>query len=135
MKKKDIHKKQVILLECKPYNQQCIVVLNGGFEDIEKFMRKVGHKENIKYIEDNKKDLYNAKDDRGILFHNFPTGFAMIIRVQDNWIETVGLVAHECLHLTNYMFRRVVLPLTEESEEAYTYMQQKLITDILHKIY
>ncbi len=137
-KEKNIFRKQIFMLEADPYRQQCLIVVNGTFEDIEKEFNK--HKggavdANLKYIEENRKELKDIKITNGVLFQTFPVGFAMILNVTDNWIETCGIVAHECLHLTNYIHRRTGMPLTEESEEAYTYLQQKCITKILRKIY
>lgn len=40
-----------------------------------------------------------------------------------------SLVAHECLHATFHILRYVEIPLTKESEEAYTYFHMYLIDE------
>lgn len=48
------------------------------------------------------------------------------------WSEDKDVVlAHECLHAACWVLRSVGLPLTSESEEAYTYYQQFLMECIL----
>lgn len=43
-----------------------------------------------------------------------------------------GTIAHECLHLTNYILLQWVdLPLTWECEEAYTHLLAKIVRDVL----
>jgi len=133
--KKNIFKKKTFLLDIDTYRNHCIVVLNGDFSDIEKQIKKYNNDINLKYIEENRKDFETIKIKDGILFFTLPVGFAMVINVQSSWIETVGVVTHECLHLVHYLFRRVGISFTEESEEAYTYLQQNLIIKILKEIY
>ena len=41
-----------------------------------------------------------------------------------------GLIAHEVLHSVNHILRYVDIPLTEESEEAYTTLNHYLIESI-----
>lgn len=41
-----------------------------------------------------------------------------------------GLVAHECLHATCYILDFVQIPLTESSEEAYTYLVGYLVDEV-----
>lgn len=44
-----------------------------------------------------------------------------------------SLVAHETLHATAHMLRQIGMPLTPDSEEAYTYLQQYLIKEIANR--
>lgn len=41
-----------------------------------------------------------------------------------------GLVSHECLHATCYIMDYVGIPLTEHSEEAYTYLLSYLVDEV-----
>lgn len=131
-------KKKLFAITADPYNQDCIVGINCEFSDIEKHIKKyntAGAKAIIKHIDENRKG-YDDKDiGLGCLYKEFPKGFAMIINVQDTWIDTTKIVVHECFHLTSYIMRRVGMPLTEESEEAYTYLQEELVRKILVEIY
>lgn len=137
-KEKDILKKQVFVLEIEPYSQQCIVCINGDFKDIEDKIKQStseASKGILKHIDDNRKEYDEVENKRGILFHQFPIGFAMLLKISNNWIETTGIISHESLHLTSYIMRRVGINLTEDSEEAYTYLQQNILTKILDKVY
>lgn len=54
---------------------------------------------------------------------------------KDDWVETTGTVVHEAIHLVHYILRRARLPLTEESEEAYTYLTESIVEETLRIIY
>jgi len=139
-KKSKIGKKIVFILNVEPYSQDCIVVCNGQFSDVIKELKKHKTKNSLetqKHISENK-DIYKddfKKDGSGFLYTEFPKGYAMLISHTDSWIKTVGLVTHECLHLTHYVLQRAGITLTKESEESFTYLQEKLVETILHEIY
>ena len=135
MKKKKSQKRQVFMIEAHPFKQQCIVVINGTFADVKKQLKKYGSEENLKHIEENKVEYDKHELKLGALFPEFPKGFAMIITVQPSWINTVGIVTHECLHLVASIARKVGLDFSPESEEAFTYLHQELTEQILAKIY
>lgn len=139
-KKDKIFNKQVFLISAEPYKQDIIVVINGTFDDAYKKMKSFKTNTanlNIKEIDSNKEEYFMAEDisTNGYVITTLPFGFIVNIKVQDNWIDTVCLVAHECLHLTHYICRRAGIVLSKESEEAYTYLQADLIQKILSKIY
>jgi len=131
-------KKKILAITADPYSQDCIVGINCEFSDIEKHIKKYkteGAKAIIKHVSENRKQYDEKITELGCLYKDFPKGFAMIINVQDTWIDTTKLVVHECFHLTSYIMRRVGMPLTEESEEAFTYLQEELVRKILVEIY
>ncbi len=134
-----IGKKIVFILNVEPYSQDCIVVCNGQISDAVKELKKHNTKNSLatqKHILENK-DKY--QDDyemgNGLLYTELPKGYIMLISHCDNWIDTVGTVVHECLHLTHYVLQRAGISLTKESEESFTYLQEKLVESILEKIY
>lgn len=138
--KNKIGNKIVFILNVEPYSQDCIVVCNGQFSDAVSELKKHKNKNSIdtqKHILENK-DLYKddfKSDGGGMLYTELPKGYVMLISHCDSWIDTVGLVTHECLHLTHYVLHRAGITLSKDSEEAYTYLQEKLVETILSKIY
>lgn len=150
MKKKDKMKekwgkKKVFILEADPYKQQTVVVLNGQFSDAIKLYKKLdtpSSRLNIKEIEESQKknkedyaDDYVHNNGSAVTFTKLPKGYVMLLSHQDNWIDTVELVAHECLHLTHYILKNAGLMLSSDSEEAFTYLQGNLIKDVLREMY
>lgn len=138
--KKKIGKKIVFILNVEPYSQECIVVCNGQFSDALNELKKHKTKNSIdtqRHILENKdKYLDNFENSGGgMLYTELPKGYVMLISHCDNWIDTVGLVAHESLHLTHYVLHRAGISLTKESEESYTYLHEKLVEKVLEGIY
>lgn len=145
-KKKDKWgKKQVFIVTANPYKQEVVVILNGQFSDAIKFLKKCKTKnaeKNLKHIEEEqKKDPDNYADDyvlhigRALLYTELPFGYVMVLSHSNNWIESVESVAHESLHLVHYINRNVGITLCKESEEASTYLQGYIMTQILEKMY
>ena len=142
MKKKEIDKvgqKQVFIISLDPYEQDCIVVVNGTVKDALKLLKKqdsLNAIDTVKEIEDNFKDYSEAHTRGGaILFHKLPAGYIMMFNHEDSWISTVEHVVHESLHLVRYVLERAGLELTDESEEAFTYLQGHTVGKILRNIY
>lgn len=138
-KDKKIGKKLVFAFEVSPYNQDCIVVVNGHIDDAITFLKKQ-KTENadkvISHIKENYEDYKEQPEKNdGCLWTSLPKGYIMMLTHCDSWIDTVVLVAHESLHLTHYILNRAGLTLKPESEEAFTYLQGKIIKDILKEIY
>jgi len=106
-------KLQVHLLDVEPYNQQCIIVINGQLSDginYLKTLKDINPKRlevTLKYYEDNKKELEVEKfiigDGSGRLYPSFPFGYFMLISHQESWIQTTGVICHESLHLATYI--------------------------------
>ena len=133
-------KKQVFCISADPYKQEIVVVINGQFSDAVDFFKTLtskAAKNNLEYI--SKTDGFDETVEMNTgcaqTWTTLPHGFVVILSHQDNWIDSVELVAHECLHLTHYVLRNAGITLTKESEEAYTYLQCDLIKKILSKMY
>lgn len=56
-------------------------------------------------------------------------GVDVILGFEKNKI-TQGLIAHECLHAVCYIMDYIRMPLSEESEEAYTYLLGYLVDEV-----
>lgn len=132
-------KKQIFVINAIPYKQDIIVGINTDFKGIVKFLKKVGNKQaqqNVEYIENNLKDEKGLEgDSQGVTYPNMPIGFMVLLKHLDDWSDTVAVVSHECLHLTHYIARNAGLTLSQESEEAYTYLQAYLLREIIKKMY
>lgn len=135
----------IFILDIEPYRQQCIVVCNGQFDDAYQYIKKHKNK-NAKqitaYIEEQiKKDKtffdepIEINNGQARLYTGLPKSYIMLISHQDNWRQTVSSVVHEAQHLAVYVLRKAGLKLCEESEEAYTYLQQEIVEKILYEIY
>lgn len=144
-KKSKWGKKQVFIVTADPYKQDVLVILNGQFSDAIKFFKKCGTpnaKINLEHIEKAKKEDETAYIDDHVLhkgnaclYTELPYGYVMVLSHSNTWIESVENVAHETMHLTHYIARKVGLTLCKESEEAYTYLQGHVMTQILRKMY
>ncbi|MES2060225.1 MAG: hypothetical protein V4438_04310 [Patescibacteria group bacterium] len=134
-------RKLVFFLSINPYSQDLCVVLNGQFSDAIAEIRKLkteNAKSIVNFYEENK-EIYKNDHEVGKgcakLFTELPVGYVMLIEHCDSWIESVGLVVHESLHLVHYILRRAGIDLCKDSEEAFTYLQEKIVEDILAKMY
>lgn len=130
-------------MDIPPYSQQCIVCCNGQMSDVIRFIKKLklteGAKETLKQLEDPTKNYYffeKIKENCGRLFVDLPTGYILIINHSStNWIDTTCTASHETNHLSQYVLRNAGVQLTQETEEAYTYLQAYLLKEILKKIF
>jgi len=48
--------------------------------------------------------------------------------------KQIGILTHEVLHATIYILDRAGIKLTKHSDEAYTYLQEYIVTQILKQI-
>lgn len=140
LKKKDkFGKKQVFFLPIDPYFQDCIVVINGHVSDAIKLLRKqksANAKKTITFIDAHIKDYKDEDIGSGArLYTKLPCGYFMLVNHQDSWISTVGKVSHESTHLSQYVLHKAGLQLCKSSEEAFTYLQEYLLEQILLKMY
>ena len=135
-----IKKKQVFLITAIPYMQDIVVVINGQVSDAIKYYKKQKTKnadENVKELESSNlyEDRHEIGEDGAQTYTKLPNGYLVVLSHSSNWVKTVSTVSHECLHLTHYILRDAGIILSEESEEAYTYLQAYLLGNILRKIF
>lgn len=63
-------------------------------------------------------------------------GFVVFLRMDKNYFRRgVGVLVHEMTHVTHYLLRNRRIPLTEDTEEAHTYLVQYLTTEALRHLY
>lgn len=136
-------KKMVFPINITPYKQDCIIVCNGQISDAFKELDKPKYntKNRDKTVEYYKERIKDYPDDfenfngKGRLYTSLPSGYIMLISHSDSWVDTVSVVSHEALHLTSYVLRRAGVELTEESEEAFTYLHGDIMEKIFDKIF
>lgn len=133
-------KPMVFVVEAVPYKQECVVVVNGKIEDAIKFLKKQtteNAKVMTKALEENIEEMTESvpKKGAGVLFHGLPVGYLMMFNHDDSWIRTVGMVTHESFHFVDYVLKRAGIKLSEDSDEAYTYLLEHVVTDILKELY
>ena len=131
-------KKKVFIIETPPYRYHCVVVLNGQFEDSIPVLKKHFASSVIEYIGSHPElydDDYTICSGSGRLYTSIPGVYVMLISHEHDWRDSVGVISHETVHLASCVLRNAGIEHTEHTEEAYTYLQQKLLTTILYKMY
>lgn len=134
--------KKSFILNIKPYSQSCIIICNGTFLDAEKLLYKniknINAKENIEFIKKNRDKYpsdYTPENGEARLFVGLPHGYIMMFHKEDSYVKTTGAIVHESLHLTHYVLNRAGIKLTTESEEAFTYLTEYIVEEIISKIW
>ena len=103
------------------YGHDIAVSIGQSDEDLyEELKENISEKEFKKYMT-NQKAIATT--------HKLSTG-AIAIRFKDN-IDNVGIVAHESFHAVVFLFKKIGIEFCYESEEAYTYLLEYLINQIL----
>lgn len=133
-------KTMTFVVEAQPYKQECVVVVNGKLEDAVKLLRKQTT-ENSRVmadaIEANIEEMRTSEPKRGagVMFHGLPVGYLMMFNHDNGWIDTVGMVVHESFHFVDYVLKRAGIKLSEDSDEAYTYLLEDVTKQILRHLY
>jgi hypothetical protein len=74
-------------------------------------------------------DKYMSKQKSIATTHKLRTG-TILIRFKDD-IDNPGIVAHEAFHAVVFLFKKIGIQFSYESEEAYTYLLEYLVNEIL----
>lgn len=114
-----------IIVYNETYDFDLMIQRGGLVSDLcNAFRDSVGEKERT--------DIVDNKNRRGHFTSHTNTSAGGI------WLHEkarYGTISHETLHATCHLFRYIGLPLTEDTEEAYTYMQQWMMNTIVKKLY
>lgn len=127
-------KKKWFIITAQPYRQDILFALNMSGKDIVKVMKRIHDgfsKEDEEYI-------LGGGTGRNVLGTMYPLSKGFVIQM--DWPKrslrrNCGVIVHEIVHVVHYIFREIRLPLTQDSEEAYTYLIEKLYVDFLGKLY
>lgn len=129
-------KKFISMVPLEPYNHYLIVCLNVNNADIKKFLLKNIEKDYLKTL-DLDKELKDISTDvegvAGFICTDFLSQSNFFLRIDnfENSPEFLSYLTHELLHVVCHLFRKVGIPLSETSEEAYTYLIANLVNNIL----
>lgn len=139
MKKKQFWHTQMFVVNVHIYRVDVVVCVNmSGKDAYRRFRRwklKAGSLEKAKECcDDWEKDHREGTHD-GRMF-NLNGGFLVFLKLGKNrFRQGVGILVHEMTHVTHYLLRNRNIPLTEDTEEAHTYLVQYLTTEALRELY
>lgn len=112
-------------IEVDLYNQRVRLLVTKDYDEVEKFIRKKWKDKNWTVEND---------DCEGNLFWH--PDYAPIIHIHKKPKTPFqkGILAHEIFHCTSFLLRAAGLKLTEESEEAFSYLHGFLTEKIWEKL-
>lgn len=116
------------IVSCEVYPFSVMVSFDENNKEVSHRLKKLGiSQEEIKMVMMN-----STTHGKYMMFSNQASIIRLPVIPKDPyWIATLS---HEVLHCVIEVFRRVGLPLSSKSEEAYTYLYGYLIQKILEKI-
>lgn len=93
-------------------------------------------KAKTKHLEQTYKDWIEElqEGDHGFVYPLDTGGYVMWLNEIPNTPMKLGQLSHEIFHLVEKLFRRIDLPLTEESSEAYAYLIQYITQQVYNKL-
>lgn len=124
----------IFTLRADPYQTDVIFSIAEEMPTIERYMRK-HHGASDELIASIKENLeHKAKNMHGMTLH-FDNG-AVFIHLKHPVMgsATMGLLVHEVLHAVSCIFSRVGIPFSDDTEEAWCYLQQHLCQMAFKKI-
>ena len=121
-------------IELKPYHHQLIVCINAKEKDIEKFVKKNIKPDFVNEVMEEIKKYPLEGDFAGVVYteiKSLPQTMILSIPVFNETTDSISFLVHECLHVVAHMFRKIGISLSEESEEAYTYLLGHIVYQII----
>lgn len=133
-KRKEYWRSQVIRLHIDVYDTDVVLSINTNGRDT---LKKI--KPHKRYLEEVKSccDGWDAKSKStdGCMYQ-VGGGFLVFLDLQKGKFRTgVSLLVHELTHVVHYLLRDRRIPLSEETEEAHTYLIQYLTKAALVALY
>ncbi len=137
-RRKEFYDTQMIPLHVGVYDVDVFVLINmSGKEFFKKMKPRVKNQgtEQLKKICDDWDSDYDNGVSQGRMF-TLMGGFVVFLNVRKGFFRTaIGTLVHELTHVTHYLLRHRRIPLTEDTEEAHTYLVQYLTTEALRRMY
>lgn len=134
MKKKDFYTKKNFLVNVDVYKIDIIVFVNGSKNEILKGLKTIIPK-HYKDFNDTELDDWGLDTTEGRMIP-FKGGFIVLLKAKKDYFRKfVGTLSHEMIHVCHYILRERRIPLSEDTEEAYTYLAEHLIRETLNKSY
>ena len=123
-------KPRIIIVELNPYDSQLIVQFGGTQEGFREDLKDITDKDSVlDFLEESKEHFITSEGIRARTYF-LPLGYAMWLSEE----ATVPILAHECLHVIQELFRRVGIAWTEDTDEASAYLLEKTIVDIVNSL-
>ncbi|RKT01091.1 hypothetical protein [Chryseobacterium defluvii] len=111
------------------YKTDILVIIGGSSKERKKILTKYYSKSEIENLFENTvfheaTTIQHTSGSIILLFNEKPN--------QNNfWLS---ILAHETFHVSSFIMRRVNIPLSQDSEEAYAYLQQMIFEEILDNL-
>lgn len=109
--------------------KRAVIICAGSYKKFIKTVRKTYGKANAKEIE----RLYHYKPSYAGRTYFTVDGLGIVIHLEKppRTPTAIAVMVHELSHATNEILRNAGMPLTEDSEEAYTYLLEHLTREAL----
>lgn len=124
----------IFTLKADPYQSDVVFSIAEDIPAIERYMRK-HHGASDELMASLKENLeHKAKNMHGrtLCFDNGTVFIHLKHRVIGS--HTMGLLVHEVLHAVSCIFGRVGIPFSDDTEEAWCYLQQSLCQQAFKRI-
>lgn len=136
MKKKKWTEKKTIVITIDMFKTDVVFFIGSTEKDIKKYLIKVAPNT---YSDFNKEELSNwdnSEINEGRMIP-FGGGFLVLLKPlsKKGFRYFVSVLTHEIIHVSHYLLREKRIPLTEETEEVYTYLADYLLLEVLNKLY
>lgn len=133
---KILDKKRHFIICSEIYNQDILVCFNSSPLEAFKIYRKL----NKETTEDDKKLVAEDKEHNSVstvgTMYPMSRGYIVIIKwYKKSFRQNIVCAIHELTHVSHYILRNIRIPLTQDSEEAYTYLIEDLMKQFLFKLY
>jgi len=127
-------KKQVINIDVELFKVDVMIFVAMSEKEIrqrKKMVSKKYEKEFLECIEDWDKDSDAQTQGR---MHSLGGGFVVLIKTNESWVKTFGVLIHEMTHVTQYLLKDRRIPLSEDTDEIHAYLVEYLVTTAARKM-
>jgi hypothetical protein len=121
------------IVHCHPYNRDILFSLGGKFAPVKRKLKEL--RMTKQDIEKFRKDFegYHVGPNKGKTWQ-LSTGQQIVqVPVPMNAAQ-IALLGHEVLHAVSFVLRKAGIEHTDETEEAYTYLHQFVMHQVLREV-
>ena len=121
----------ILTIPLNPYSFQLVVIIKEKDKAVKKFLKKAT-------TSSDKEDIFSRLEWRSNTVTAFytcsPNNESFVrLREKPTTPKWIAIMVHECSHPVMETMRRIGMPLTVESEEAYTYLLDYIVRNILEQ--
>lgn len=136
MKKKKFYDSRLFLINLPEFRVDILISINQTEKEIISKTKKIGMKDGQYKQLTREIDDWGELDTEGRMVPFIDGGYMILLKLKkDRFRKSVGTIIHEVAHCIHYLLRDRRIPLNEDTEEIYTYLQEYLATEILNAIY